>query len=130
MPASRACSATRARRSELQATPPDSPIERARALVATFITRFTMNSTTADWNEARRSRVSWSGSPAGKRRSSPRARAWRSTAVLKPLNEKSRLPSLLFGGDSGTDRRSEERRVGEEGRSPWAPDSLKKKKKV
>src|SRR5882672_2726607 len=80
--------------------------DRARSRIATFITRLTMNSTTADWNEARRSRVSRSGSPAGKGRSSPRARAWRSTAVLKPLNEKSRLPSLIFGGDSGTDVRS------------------------
>src|SRR5256885_15215808 len=32
------------------------------------------------------------------------------------------------GGDDGIDR-SEERRVGEEGRSRWSPDHLKKKKK-
>src|SRR2546426_4622865 len=51
--------------------------------------------------------------------------------VLVPLRAGPKLVGVLGvvpGPTFGADERSEERRVGEEGRSRWAPDHLKKKK--
>src|SRR6185369_6301123 len=61
-----ASSATRRRRSELQATPPDRHTAFAPACSAAVISRSVRKLTTDVWNEASRSRVSWDGaSPSG-----------------------------------------------------------------